>query len=145
MSDFSFSEIKGLISNLSGRKISTGVSSRLLSGMVFPAGHRDLVKACYAVLGTGRTIEGVPIEKLYGAGSVEIWQAIRRVVKDGGKKVAEVVRLAQGELEKMQTGMAQTVFGFIESVLDTIGKGRGVEFVKERSKHIPLIIFWLHL
>lgn len=136
MSDFSFAEIKSLISNLSGREIPAEINPRLLSGMIFPARHKDLIEACRTVLRTGRTIEGVPIEKLYGGGSAEIWQVIRRVVKDGGKKVAEVVRSAQGEVEKMQTGMAQTVFGFIESVLDSIGKERGVGFAKERSKFI---------
>lgn len=136
MSDFSFTEIKNLISHLTGLEIPAGINPRLLSRMVFLARHKDLIGACHAVLNSGRTIEGVAVEKLYGAGSAEIWKAIRSVVRDGEKKVAEVVRLAQGEVEKMQTGMAQTVFGFIESVLDSIGKERGVGFVKERSKFI---------
>lgn len=136
MSDFSFTEIKSLISHLTGLEVPVEINPRRLSGMVFPARHNDLIVACRIAFGSSRTIEGVPIEKLYGEGSAEIWQTIRRVVKGGGGKIAEVVRLAQGEVAKMQTGMAQTVFGFIESVLDTIGQERGTGFTKERSKYI---------
>ena len=99
--------------------------------MVFPAKHKDLIGACHEVLGANRKIEGVPIEKLYGSDSEGIWRAIRQVVKDGGKKIAEVVRQAEGEVEKMQIGMAQTVFGFIESVLELIGKEKVPRIDKE--------------
>lgn len=137
MSDFSFTEIKNLISHLTGSEVPAEISPRRMSGMIFPARHKDLIKACRAALNSSRTIEGVAVEKLYGAGSVEIWKAIRSVVRDGEKKVAEVVRLAQGEVEKMQTGMAQTVFGFIESVLDSIREESPRNFAGERIRQIP--------
>ena len=44
----------------------------------------------------------------------------------------------KGEVEKMQIGMAQTVFGFIESVLNAIGGERVRQnFVKEKLALIP--------
>ena len=130
MSDFSLPELKDLIANLIGLNVPSEINPRILSGMVFQASHKDLIAACKTVFGF-RTIEGVPIEKLYGSDSEGIWRAIRQVVKDGGKKIAEVVRLAEGEVEKMQIGMAQTVFGFIESVLELIGKEKVPRIAKE--------------
>ena len=138
MSDFSIVEIKRLISHFSGLEVTTEINPRILSRMVFPAKHKDLIGACHEVLGANRKIEGVPIEKLYGSDSEGIWRAIRQVVKDGGKKIAEVVHLAEGEVEQMQIGMAQTVFGFIESVLNAIGGERVRQnFVKEKLALIP--------
>ncbi|MBI2310145.1 hypothetical protein HYU89_04595 [Candidatus Collierbacteria bacterium] len=137
MSDFSLPELRSLIANLTGLNVPPEISPRILSGMVFQADHKDLIAACNTVFGPGRTIEGVSIGKLYGAGSGEIWQAIRQVVKDGGKKIAEVVNSAEGEIEKMQIGMAQTVFGFIESVLELIGKEKIPEIAREKLSRIP--------
>jgi len=138
MSDFSLPELKDLIANLIGLNVPSEINPRILSGMVFRANHKDLTAACKTVFGSNRTIEGVPIEKLYGSDSEGIWRAIRQVVKDGGKKIAEVVHLAEGEVEKMQIGMAQTVFGFIESVLNAIGGERVRQnFVKEKLALIP--------
>jgi len=136
MSDFSITEIKGLISHLTGLRVPAEINPRFLSGMVFPAKHNVLITACKETLGPNRKIEGVPIEKLYGTGSAEIWQAIRQVIKDGSGKIVEVISLARGEVEKMQIGMAQTVFGFIESVLDSIGKGEPRNFVRESPKKV---------
>lgn len=136
MSDFSLPELRSLIANLTGLNIPPEISPRVLSGMVFQANHKDLVAACKTVFGFSRTIEGVAVEKLYGTDSEGIWRVIRQVVKDGGGKIAEVVSLARGEVEKMQTGMAQTVFGLIESVLDLIGEGEPRNFARERSKNV---------
>ena len=136
MSDFSLPELRSLIANLTGLNVPPEISPKVLSGMVFQANHKDLVAACNTVFGSGRTIEGVAVEKLYGTDSEGIWRVIRQVVKDGGGKIAEIVSLAQGKAEKMQIGMAQTVFGFIESVLDLIGEGEPRNFVRERPKNV---------
>jgi len=136
MSDFSLPELRSLVANLTGLNIPPEISPRVLSRMVFQANHKDLVAACKTVFGFSRTIEGVAVEKLYGSDSEGIWRAIRRVVKDGGGKIAEIVSLAQGKAEKMQIGMAQTVFGFIESVLDLIGEGEPRNFVREKPKNV---------
>jgi hypothetical protein len=137
MSDFSIVEVKRLIEYLTELRVPGEINPRFLSGMVFPAKRNDLIVACKETLGSIRKIEGVPIEKLYGAGSAEIWQAIRQVVKDGGEKVINIVRRAEGEVEKMQIGMAQTVFGFIESVLDLIGKEKIPRIAREKLSRIP--------
>lgn len=137
MSDFSIVEVKRLIEYLTELRVPGEINPRFLSGMMFSAKHNDLIAACKEVLGPTRKIEGVSIGKLYGAGSTEIWQAIRQVVKGGGNKIAEVVNLAKGEIEKMQIGMAQTVFGFIESVLDLIGKESKLSFAVEKFRQIP--------
>ena len=137
MNDFSIAEIKNLIDHLTGLRVPAELKPRSLSGMVFSAKHNDLITACKETLGPNRNIEGVPIGKLYGTGSVEIWQAIRQVVKEGGEKVVGIVRRAEGEVEKMQIGMAQTVFGFIESVLDLIGKESKLNFAVEKFRQIP--------
>lgn len=136
MSDFSLGEIKRIIGHLTGLKLPETVNPRMLSGMLFPADTNDLIAACRAVLGRDRTIEGVPIEILYGSESKDIWRTITLVVGEGKEKIVEIVHAARGEVEKMQAGMAQTVFGFIESVLESIDVESKIGFVREKVKKI---------
>ena len=117
MNDFSQPQLLSLVKDMSGAKIDPNAHPRLVSRMLFSGQTADFVQTCCRVLGPNAALDGIPISTLYGPKSLAVWEKIRLSVKDGQQKLTQLVENAQGRFEQMQSGMAQLVFGFIESTL----------------------------
>lgn len=124
MNDFSQPRLLNLVEAMSGAKIDSRTHPRLVSRMLFSGHTADFVDTCQNVLGHNAQINGVPISILYGAQSLTVWKKIRQVVSNAKRSIYEIVQEAKDKADKMQAGMAQIVFGLIQSTLSAFDENQ---------------------
>lgn len=123
MSDFSKEQIFGVIGELTGSSIPDSTDPKLASRMLLTAASSDVISAIHRSLGPDAAIEGIPVSRLYGPDSHEVWQNIRLVIGNAKERITTIIKDAKERVDVMAGTMAQAVFGLIEETVSRLSGG----------------------
>lgn len=121
MSDFSQSQLLGVVRELTGVSIPPSTDPKLVSRMLLTSASSDIISSIHRAIGSDTAIEGIPIARLYGEESRVIWEKIREVVGNGQERITTIIKDAKERVDAMAGTMAQAVFGLIEETIEKLG------------------------